>query len=107
MKTLYQLVGVAGQDGSELLDRETLASRYDLSNPETGTHLRPELQGQPRIKGLCGPMWGGWRDEDGGYVWPSDDRDPNSPAKNYGSQKPIDAVVIRYETWEAYEQLSR
>jgi hypothetical protein len=26
------------------------------------SHLRPELRTQPRIQGLCGPMWDGEKD---------------------------------------------
>ena len=47
---------------------------------ETGKHLRPELQGQPKFKGLCGPMWGG-RDDKG-------------------------RPVIRYEDQKTYDSLS-
>jgi hypothetical protein len=46
-----------------------------------GAPLRAELRGQPKFKGLCGPMWGG----------------------NTG---PGGAPVIRYETSEAYSSLS-
>lgn len=42
-----------------------------------GGRLRHELQGQPMFQGLAGPMWGG---ED---------------------------APLRYETWEAYEVMSR
>jgi hypothetical protein len=42
-----------------------------------GRHLREELRDKPEFEGLCGPMWGG----------------EESP--------------LRYETWEAYEVLSR
>ncbi len=40
-------------------------------------HLRPELRNQPTFKGLCGPMWGG------------------------------EAHPLRYETWNAYDVMSR
>lgn len=39
--------------------------------------LREELRGQPTFKGLCGPMWGG------------------------------EAHPLRYETWNAYDVMSR
>lgn len=45
-----------------------------------GDHLREELVGKPCFVSLCGPMWGGYR-----------------------RGKP----VIRYETWPAYDILSR
>ena len=61
---------------------ECFAARgYQHTGDETRTVLRKELQGQPKFKGLCGPMWGG-TDENG---------DP----------------VIRYEDWGSYEVLSR
>ena len=49
---------------------------YEYAGTETQTHLRQELQGAPKFKGLCGPMWG-------------------------GAETPL-----RYETWKAYERLS-
>lgn len=107
MKTVYQIVGMADVPSSNLLSRDELAARFDLSEVEAGKHLRVELQGQPRIKNLCGPMWGGFFDEDGEHVFPTDRYDATSPPERHGSQKPIVAICVRYETWAAYEQLSR
>lgn len=105
MQTIYQIVS---NNGGEILTADELAARYDVTDTESGTHLRPELRGQPRIKGLCGPMWGGWKDADGESIFPINDRDPESPPLSYSpSQGPVAAVVIRYETWEAYEVYSR
>ena len=101
MKTLYQIVST---DGAQLLTAEELAARYDVSELETGTHLRPELRGQPRIKGLCGPMWGGHYDGDANPVYLKRDGEGR---ETYGSQEPIEEIHIRYETWEAYELYSR
>lgn len=51
----------------------------DFQGFEDGQHLRKCLQGQPKIKGMAGPMYGGlagWNE------------------------------VIRYETYEMYDLLS-
>jgi hypothetical protein len=42
-----------------------------------GGPLREELRNQPQFKGLCGPMWGG------------------------------DETPLRYESWAAYDVMSR
>lgn len=47
---------------------------------QDGEHLRSELQGQPRLEGLLGGMYDGKREG---------------------------KIVIRYETQEVYDQLSR
>lgn len=43
--------------------------------------LRPELRDKPQLEGYCGPMWGGLT--------------------------PQGAPILRYETWAAYDRLSR
>jgi hypothetical protein len=50
---------------------------YAFDGIEKGRQLRPELQGHPKFKGLCGPMWGG------------------------------DETPLRYESWAAYDVMSR
>lgn len=105
MQTLYQIVST---DGGETLTAAELAARYDVTDLESGTHLRPELRGHPRIKGLCGPMWGGWQDAAGESIFLTNDRDPESAPQSYSpSQGPVAVAVVRYETWEAYEVYSR
>ena len=47
---------------------------------EDGGHLKKCLQGQPKLKGMAGPMYGGL------HCW---------------------HPVVRYESWEAYDALSR
>ncbi len=45
---------------------------------------RVELDNQPTFDGYCGPMWGGERDINGEHY-----------------------AVLRYETWDVYDALSR
>jgi hypothetical protein len=75
---------VVSKNGIETFrSREALLARYTATGESTGPnyrHLKPELQGQPVIDGLCGPMWG---DRKG------------------------DVVTVRYEDWETYNLLSR
>jgi len=105
MQTLFEIVSLESSPLSgKLLTADELAQHYNLdARKEGGTHLRPELQGQPVLPNLCGPMWGGHRYEDGEHVFLNDD----GTRRPYGSQKPITAMVIRYETWPAYEAYSR
>ena len=105
-RELIRLYQVVGDGDNSLMDEQTFKARYQ-TEPHYAAHLRPELQNEPALPGYAGPMWGGWRDEDGASVWPRDDGNPFAPCESYGSQKPIVAVVTRYETWEAYEALSR
>jgi hypothetical protein len=94
MKTLYQVVGVDGIKGDELMNREQLLARFTLaSNQSLGHHLRPELQGEPVIENMCGPSWGGFVDADGEDV--ADD-DTTAVTK-----------VVRYDTWAMHDLLSR
>ncbi|MCL6442570.1 MAG: hypothetical protein K6T83_03765 [Alicyclobacillus sp.] len=59
---------------------EALLEKYPMSGVEMGRHLVPELQGQPRLHGLVGPMADGFKDG---------------------------MPVIRYETADVYDSLSR
>lgn len=105
MKTLYQVVGANIDEF--LLSREELLARFaEAAAPAVQSHLRPELQNQPALKGLCGPMWGGWRNDEGQSVFLEDDNDLTS-VTSYSAKGPIAAVVIRYETWATYERMSR
>lgn len=61
---------------------------------------REELDNELKFKGYCGPMWNGevylvggkWKSE---YLCTEEEK--NSPK----------AYVLRYETWEVYDMLSR
>ena len=108
MKTLYQIVGLP-TGNLDMLTREEFDRLYPNAVPSTNDgHLRPELQGQPVVPNMCGGMWGGWRDAEGNYVFLENDRDHESMPKLYSRNKgPIVAYVVRYETWETYEVLSR
>jgi hypothetical protein len=83
--TKFQIV-TNGARKSERFDTfhpiECFAARgYEYHGEEQSTRLREELRGQPKFKGLAGPMWGG-TDENGD-------------------------AIIRYEDWQSYEILSR
>lgn len=105
MKTLYQIVGV-GNDGA-LLTRDELLALCPVDDQAETSHLRPELRGAPTLKNMCGPMWGGWRDDAGEHVFLTDENDLTSVAPYSRSKGPITAAVVRYETWKAYDRLSR
>lgn len=114
MKTLYQVVGLSDLPGDTLMTFEELQARFgDRVKPVTTEKaerrvIRSELCDKANIEGLCGPMWGGWRDASGQYVFIEDDKDPTSAPKSYSTHKgPIESYVVRYETWEAYDALSR
>lgn len=76
MGYIYQVVG---EKVEWFKTKDELTKKYNAYGTETGTHLRRELQGQPRLNALIGPMYGG---QDGGKT------------------------VIRYETQEAYDRYS-
>jgi hypothetical protein len=105
METRYQIVGT--ENDRDMMTLAELESIQTVTGKETSPHLRPELRDQPIIGNMCGPMWGGWRDAAGEYVFLENDRDPTSPPKTYSKGGPIAYAVVRYETWEAYERLSR
>ncbi len=105
--TLTRLFQVVGDGNDDLMTEEQFRARYQVGELKDGTHLRPELQNQPDLPGYCGPMWGGWRNEAGDNVFLVDDRNMESPLTSYSPPGPIVAVVTRYETWAAYEALSR
>lgn len=105
MEVRYQTVGT--NDDRDMMTLAQLEIRQTVTGEQQGTHLRDELRGQPTLEGMCGPMWGGWRDAEGNSVFLEDDRDPTSKPKPYSDAGPIVAYVVRYETWEAYDALSR
>lgn len=76
---IYKVVGVRGK--AEIFESvEELTSHYEQDGSTEGSWLKQELQGQPRLKGLLGAMYDGM-----------------SNGKH----------VIRYETQEMYDILSR
>lgn len=104
---LTRLFQVVGDGNNDLMDEATFRARYQVGELLAGSHLRPELQNQPDLPGYCGGMWGGWRNAEGENVFPVDDRDPFGALQSYSPPGPIVAVVTRYETWAAYEAMSR
>lgn len=72
---------VVKTNGAEEMSIEELNNKYVVSDYIERPRLREELQGQPIIDDLCGPMYDG-KNENG-------------------------AVRIRYEDWEVYDLLSR
>jgi hypothetical protein len=82
-----QIVYVVNQTlAQETFETEDVAAAmaqrgWTPSGREGGQHLRTELRGHPSFMGLCGPMWG-------------------------GHTGPDEAPVIRYETIEAYKDIS-
>jgi hypothetical protein len=109
-RALTRLFQVVGDGNNDLMTEEQFRARYEVGElNEIGANrcLRPELWNQPKLPGYCGPMWGGWRNEAGDNVFLTDDRDFTRPLTSYSPPGPIVAVVTRYETWEAYEMLSR
>ena len=71
--------------------------------------LRAELRDKPPIAGLCGPMWGGYRDANGeGIYFAGSGDNPSGEIASYSpSHGPIDHYLVRYEDWESYDLLSR
>lgn len=107
MQTFYQIVGLP-TGNLDMLTREQFDALYPDAVIRAAPHTRPELHDQPDVKGLCGGMWGGWRSADGEYVSLVDDRDPTSARASYcKNDQPIVGYAVRYETWAAYEALSR
>ena len=79
MEMVYRVVGAgAGKDMS--WPQFEVSFGMDFDGIEDGSYLRECLQGQPKIKGLCGPMYDG---EINGRP------------------------VIRYETWSVYDMMSK
>lgn len=84
MKFVCQFVGgpLAGTVTLEQAEKMTDKRSEDLSDirKRGGLVHREELDNKPKFDGYCGPMWDGMRG---------------------------DTAVLRYETWEVYDLLSR
>lgn len=78
-KVVYKVYGVSSRP-MVFDNKDDLLRKFKSDGIETGTHLRKELRGQPKLRGLAGPMFDGRKG---------------------------DVVVVRYDTWELYDQLSR
>ena len=72
----YQVVG----EGRPKVYKSEAELLRDYRQTGVNDRGRQELVGQPKLKGLAGPMWGGRKG---------------------------DVAIIRYETWDMYERLSR
>lgn len=86
------------------------AAGYKREGPERvgGSQLRPELRGQPQIKGLAGPMWGGYRDANGESIYfKRNDNDLNEVESYSPSKGPVAYHLLRYEDWGSNDLLSR
>lgn len=105
MQTRYQMIA-DDITGSPLMTLEEVRAAHTPTDKTGGYHLREELRGQPCFKGYCGPMWGGYLDEDGNHCHFRDNVADEGKRETYGSQKPVAYVVVRYETWPAYDRLS-
>ena len=77
-QAIYEVVTEKGTSYYESL--EALARDYRIRDFNAPPYLRKELQGQPRLYDLLGPMYGGYRD---------------------------DTPIIRYETQRVYDILSQ
>lgn len=90
---------------------EAEAAGFERAGPDKvgGSQLRPELRGQPMLKGLAGPMWGGWHDAEGRSIYFQGQGDrPDAEIAPYSPGKlPVAYHVIRYEDWGSYDLLSR
>ena len=56
METRYQIVGT--NDDRDMMTLAQLEIRQTVTGEETGRHLRPELQNQPKLANMCGPHVG-------------------------------------------------
>ena len=85
MKFICEFIGgpLAGTMPLEKSETLTAERSEDLSaiRKRGGLVHRAELDNRPVFKGYCGPMWDGTRGND--------------------------IAVLRYETWEVYDLLSR
>lgn len=77
MEFIYQVVTTTGAKYFETLD--DLLDNYMINEWNSNPRHREELQDQPKLDGLIGPMFGGYKDG---------------------------KTVIRYETVEAYRMYS-
>lgn len=109
MKTIYMIVAkgytkyfVTEEEKAEL---EKLAYRYTPDNTDVrkagGFCCRPELDNQPEINGLLGPMWDGERYIVNGELKYKFDctAEEKATCERVG--------VVRYESFAVYDALSR
>ena len=106
MKYLYEFVGgpLAGQM-KQLEEVQQISSGnrpyFDRERAMGYRVPREELDGQPTVEGYVGPMWNGRRYEvDGHLVY-----DWESTEEEKAGKEPI--AILRYESHEMYEKLSR
>ncbi|MEX3623568.1 hypothetical protein [Viridibacillus arvi] len=76
MENIYQVVYVGN---TEYLTYEELQEKYEITGFNENSWNREELQGEPKLAGILGPMYNGMKDG---------------------------KVVIRYESQKAYNLLS-
>lgn len=79
MEAIYRVVGKGPGHAMYWEEFEEIFAK-DFDGVEQSSYLRECLQGQPKIKGLCGPMYDG---EHMGYP------------------------VVRYESWAVYDMMSK
>lgn len=106
MKMFYEFVG--GPLNGRILDRETVEA---IADGNTGSMAkeralgalvrRVELDNQPTVNGYLGPMWDGLRYEIDGNLRYDFEETP----EYWVGREPI--AVLRYETQEVYNMLSR
>lgn len=76
-KYIYEIVHVGRTD---YLDFTEVKERFVITGYNFNPRTRKELQGSPKLDGYLGAMWGGYKD---------------------------DKPVLRYETQEVYDILSK
>ena len=79
MEAIYQVVGNGHSQKMYWEEFEEMFSAQ-FDGIENRSHLRDCLKGQPKIKGMCGPMYNG---EHMGYP------------------------CVRYESWAVYDAMSK
>lgn len=106
MKYLYEFVG--GPLSGQKKQHEEVEQIANGHKPYMGQYRamgypvqREELDGQPTVEGYIGPMWDGLRYEVDGrlkYDW-------ELTEEQKAGKEPI--AILRYESHEMYEKLSR
>lgn len=76
-KPMYQVVTT---EGAEMLTYAQLSAKYDITGINKKTHNRIEIQGKPVLADFHGPMYNGVND--------------------------TGQVIVRYESYKAYEMYS-
>ncbi len=99
-KFIYELVTMDTNGRLHTMHTDLLSIQALVSGVETNRNLRTELQGQPKLAGYCGPMWGGTAHRVDDKIipeWVTQELPPEA--------EPI--AIIRYETQTAYNSLSQ